>query len=166
MFYLCDVGFTFSCVVLCIVSVNPLSPHDALMHHFTFQKTDLSFLQPRVLEWKFPWNWFTNTWQFSLIFKPHEVIFIHYKSRIATAIRGLSWMKMTMVNSGLKGLKQIVLCVSRTQPLNLSLNVITMVKFSGGKTRLSDKKINCTLCGVSQCVYKRHPEKNYLGWWS
>ena len=33
-----------------------------------------------------------------------EVIFIHYKSRIATAIRGLWWMKKTMVNSGLKGL--------------------------------------------------------------
>ena len=43
-------------------------------------------------------------WHFSLIFHPPEVIFIHYKSRIATAIRGLSWMKMTMVNSGLKGL--------------------------------------------------------------
>ena len=28
----------------------------------------------------------------------------HYKSRIATTIRGLWWMKMTMVNSGLKGL--------------------------------------------------------------
>ena len=25
----------------------------------------------------------------SLIFKPHQVIFIHYKSRIAAAIRGL-----------------------------------------------------------------------------
>ena len=37
-------------------------------------------------------------------FSPIQVIFIHYKSRIATAIRGLQWMKMTMVNSGLKGL--------------------------------------------------------------
>ena len=27
-------------------------------------------LQPRVLERKFAWNWFTNTWQFSIIFKP------------------------------------------------------------------------------------------------
>ena len=27
--------------------------------------------------------------QFSLIFKPHQIIFIHYKSRIAAAIRGL-----------------------------------------------------------------------------
>ena len=31
-------------------SVTPLSPHDALKHHFTFLKTDLIFLQPRVLE--------------------------------------------------------------------------------------------------------------------
>ena len=36
---------------------------------------------------------FSNIWQFSLIFHPLQVIFIHYKSRIATAIRGL---KMTM----------------------------------------------------------------------
>ena len=41
--------------------VNPLSPHDALKHHFTSLKTDLIFLQLRVLERKFPWNWFTNT---------------------------------------------------------------------------------------------------------
>ena len=34
--------------------VNPLSPHDALKHHFTSLKTDLIFLQPRGLERKFP----------------------------------------------------------------------------------------------------------------
>ena len=34
--------------------VNPLSPHDALKHNFTFLKTDLIFLQLRVLEQKFP----------------------------------------------------------------------------------------------------------------
>ena len=44
-----------------IVTLNPLSPHDTLKHHFTFLKTDLIFLQPRVLERKFPWNWLTNT---------------------------------------------------------------------------------------------------------
>ena len=33
---------------------NPLSPHDALKHHLTSLKTDLIFLQPRVLELKFP----------------------------------------------------------------------------------------------------------------
>ena len=61
-------------------SFSPSSPHDALKHHFTSLKTDLIFLQPRFLEWKFLWNWFTNTWQFSLIFRPHQIIFIHYKS--------------------------------------------------------------------------------------
>ena len=34
--------------------INPLSPHDALKHHFTSLKTDLLFLQLRVLEEKFP----------------------------------------------------------------------------------------------------------------
>ena len=52
-------------------------------------KIDLIFLQQRVLKRKFPWNWLTNTWQFSLIFQPFQIIFIHYESRIATAIRGL-----------------------------------------------------------------------------
>ena len=68
---------------------NPLSPHDALKHHFTSLKTNLIFLQIRVLERKLPWNCFANTWQFSLIWHPPQVIFIHYKSRIATAISGL-----------------------------------------------------------------------------
>ena len=87
-----------------IAFLNPLSPRDALKHHFTSVKTNLIFPQLEVFERKFSWNWFTNTWQFSLIFHPHQIIFIHYKSRIAKAIRGLKWMEMTMVNSGLKGL--------------------------------------------------------------
>ena len=33
---------------------KPLSPHDALKHHFTSMKTDLIFIQQRVLERKFP----------------------------------------------------------------------------------------------------------------
>ena len=66
--------------------VNPLSPHNALKHHFTSLKTDLIFPQPGVLERKFPRKWFTNTWQFHY---PLQIIFIHYKSKIATAIRGL-----------------------------------------------------------------------------
>ena len=45
--------------------INPLSPHDALKHHVTSLKTDLISLQLGVLEWEFPWNWFTNTLQFS-----------------------------------------------------------------------------------------------------
>ena len=34
--------------------INPLSPHDALRHRFTSLKTDLIFLQPRVLKRIFP----------------------------------------------------------------------------------------------------------------
>ena len=70
-------------------SFNPLSPHDAIKHHFTSLKTYLIFLKLRVLDRKFPLNLFNTTWSFSLIFEPHQVIFIHYKSRIAAAIRGL-----------------------------------------------------------------------------
>ena len=33
--------------------INPLSPHDALEHHFTSPKSYLISLQPRVLERKF-----------------------------------------------------------------------------------------------------------------
>ena len=73
----------------CTISItlcNPLSPHDALKHHFTSPKTYLIFLQQSVLERKLPClnslaNCFTNTWQFSLI------------------------SLMTMVNSGFKWLK-------------------------------------------------------------
>ena len=61
---------------------NPLSPHDALKHHFTSLKTQFISLQLRFLEGKFPLNWFNNKWQFSLIFLPHHVIFTHYKTRI------------------------------------------------------------------------------------
>ena len=36
------------------IVINPLSPHDALKHHFTSLKIDLIFQQPRVLERTFP----------------------------------------------------------------------------------------------------------------
>ena len=74
--------------------LNPLSPHDALKHHFTSLKTDLIFLQVRVLDWKFPLNYFTNTLQFSLIFQSRQIIFIHYKTRIAAVNEDdLKWVK-------------------------------------------------------------------------
>ena len=38
----------------CQASVKPLSPHDALKHHFISLKTELIFLQPIVLEQKLP----------------------------------------------------------------------------------------------------------------
>ena len=37
-----------------IGNINPLSPHEALKHHFTSLKTDLIFLQSMVLEGIFP----------------------------------------------------------------------------------------------------------------
>ena len=52
------------------VNINPLSPHDALKHHFISLKTDLIFLQLTVLKGKFSWNSFTNTWRFPLICHP------------------------------------------------------------------------------------------------
>ena len=39
---------------------------------------------------------------FILLFQSLQIIFIHYKSR------GLLWLKMTMVNSGLKALNSFV----------------------------------------------------------
>ena len=36
------------------LTLNLVSPHDALMHHFTSLKTYLIFLKLRVLERKFP----------------------------------------------------------------------------------------------------------------
>ena len=36
-----------------VLSVNPLSPHDALKHHFTSLKTDLIFIQLGVFNRKF-----------------------------------------------------------------------------------------------------------------
>ena len=47
---------------------NPLSPHDVLKHHFRSLKTDLISQQLRILKWKFPWNWLSNIWHFSLLF--------------------------------------------------------------------------------------------------
>ena len=44
------------CYVIISHFVNPLSPHDALKHHFTSLKTDLIFLQLRILEWIFSKN--------------------------------------------------------------------------------------------------------------
>ena len=43
----CNISFVLS-------DINPLSPHEALKHHFTSLKTDLISLQLGVLEQKFP----------------------------------------------------------------------------------------------------------------
>ena len=48
----------FPLMLLCnnhaVAILNPLSPHDALKHHFTSLKTDLIFLPLTGLEQKFP----------------------------------------------------------------------------------------------------------------
>ena len=44
-----------------VTHLNPLSPRDALKHHFKSLKTDFIFLQVKVLEGKFQWNYLTNT---------------------------------------------------------------------------------------------------------
>ena len=72
-----------------ILDINPWSSHDALKHHFRSLKNRFNFPTTKGFRMKFPRNWFTNRLQFSLIFHPTKIIFIHYKSRIATAIRGL-----------------------------------------------------------------------------
>ena len=56
---------------------NPLSPHDALKQTEGFRtKISMKLVHQYMAI-------------FFLIFKPHQIIFMHYKSRIATAIRGL-----------------------------------------------------------------------------
>ena len=82
---------------------------EGLKHHFASWKNDLIFWSLVVLGRHFSWNCFKNNSIFFFCY-PLEVIFIYYKSRIATAIRGLWWMKMTMVNSGGKGLTSIGSC--------------------------------------------------------
>ena len=47
-------GLTDRGVKTIIVVLNPLSPHDALKHHFISLKIDFIFLQLTVLEGKFP----------------------------------------------------------------------------------------------------------------
>ena len=85
-----------------ILTSDSLKTHHASKHHFTSLKTDLIFLWLEVLEGKFRWwECCTNTWQFSLMYHPLQVIFTYYKSWIAVAIRGLLWVKITMANSGL-----------------------------------------------------------------
>ena len=82
----------------------PFKPSRCIKASFYNPENILYFPTIRGFRMKIPMQLVYNTWQLSLICNPLQIIFIHYKSRIATAIRGLYWMKMTMVNSGLKGL--------------------------------------------------------------
>ena len=40
--------------MVCVLTLNPLSPHDALKHHFTFLKTDLIFYNENFHETGLP----------------------------------------------------------------------------------------------------------------
>ena len=70
-------------------AVQPFKLSRCIKASFYIPENRLYFPTTKGSERKFPWNWFTNTWQFSLVSKPHQIIFSHYKSGIATAIRGL-----------------------------------------------------------------------------
>ena len=72
-----------------IMHINALSPHDALKNHFTYLKNRFYFAKTKGFRKENINETFTKTWQFSKNFHPRQVIFIHYKSRIAAAIRGL-----------------------------------------------------------------------------
>ena len=48
-----------------------LKPSRCIKASFYIPENKLNFPITKVLEWKFPWNRFTNTWQFSVFFKPH-----------------------------------------------------------------------------------------------
>ena len=84
--------FQLYCLVLheetYAILLYPYSPYDALKHHSTSLKAYLIFLQSRVLEQNFHKTCLPIHGNF-LQFLNHIVIFIHYKSRIVTAIRGL-----------------------------------------------------------------------------
>ena len=45
---ICEIRLLWRCLIP--EALNPLSPHDALKYHFTSLKTDLIYLQPKVLE--------------------------------------------------------------------------------------------------------------------
>ena len=65
---------------------------------------------------------FENNNNFFSFVTHFQVIFIHYKWRIATAIYCLWWIKMTMANIGLEGLiNQLVLKIE----LNKYLTFVT-----------------------------------------
>ena len=79
-------GITIYSADLC--SPNLLSPHDALKHHFTSLKQTY-FPTTKGFGTKILMKLVYKYMAIFLIFKPHQIIFIHYKSGIAAAIRGL-----------------------------------------------------------------------------
>ena len=104
IFYFHSAGIDFSRQNLTSITVGPravrVKPSRRLKASFYIPENRPNFPTTDGFRMNIP----MNTWQFSLLFHPHKIIFIHYKSRIATANGGFEWVKMTMVNSGFKGL--------------------------------------------------------------
>ena len=78
---------SYNCRLVFFLLLQPFKPSRCIKASFYIP--EIFSLQLRVLERKFSLNWPTYTWRFSSIFEPHPIIFIHYKLRIATAIRDL-----------------------------------------------------------------------------
>ena len=68
--------------VTVIFSINPLSLHDAIKHHFTSLKTDIIFLQTKVSEQNFHGTWLPMHGTFLYFFT-------HIKSSSSTTSREL-----------------------------------------------------------------------------
>ena len=68
---------------------NLLSPPRCIKASFYIPENRFNFPATKEFQKKKFLETVANTWQFSSIFYSLQVIFIHYKSRIATAIRGL-----------------------------------------------------------------------------
>ena len=68
--------------------LQPFKPSRYIKASFYILKNRFNFPTTRGFRMTISMKLFQNTWQFSIIFNPLQVIFIHYKSRLATAIRG------------------------------------------------------------------------------
>ena len=73
-----------------LIALNgQFGPYRCIKASFYIHENKFNFPPTRGFRTTIPMKPVYNTWQFSLIFHPLQIIFIHYKSRIATAIRGL-----------------------------------------------------------------------------
>ena len=69
--------------------LKPFGPSRCIKASFQIAENRLNFPTSKGFRMNIKKKWFTNTWQFSLISHPLQIIFIHEKSRITIAIRGL-----------------------------------------------------------------------------
>ena len=71
------------------VVINNFKPPRCIKASFYIPENRFNFPTTKGFEMYISIKLVCNAWQFTFIFKPHQIIFIHYKSRIATAIRDL-----------------------------------------------------------------------------